>query len=96
MPWSLYEHERMTALTQRPWFDYTPVVSDDSSYPGTRGLVGSVAAQSPRREGRRAMVCGSGEMVQHTIGELTRAGTLREEIRFDEFAKAGSGTGDME
>jgi NAD(P)H-flavin reductase/hemoglobin-like flavoprotein len=96
MPWNLYEHQRLTALAQRPWFDYTPVVSDDSSYPGTRGLVGSVAAQSPRRDGSRAMVCGSGEMVQHTIGELTKAGTMREDIRFDEFAKAGSGTGDME
>ena len=95
MPWSLYEHERMAALAQRPWFDYTPVVSDDTSYPGTRGLVGSVAAQSPRREGRRAMVCGSGGMVQHTVGELTRAGTTREDIRFDEFAKAGVSTGDM-
>src|SRR5215469_6659264 len=95
MPWSLYEHERLAALAQRPWFDYTPVVSDDTSYPGTRGLVGSVAAQSPRREGRRAMVCGSGGMVQHTVGELTRAGTTREDIRFDEFAKAGVSTGDM-
>lgn len=93
MPWSLYEHERMTALTQRPWFDYTPVISDDSSYPGVRGLVGSVAAQSPARQGRRAMVCGSGEMVQHTIEELIKAGTTREDIRFDDFAKAGTGTG---
>ncbi|HEY3087288.1 MAG TPA: FAD-binding oxidoreductase [Jatrophihabitantaceae bacterium] len=96
MPWNLYEHQRLTALAQRPWFDYTPVVSDDSSYPGTRGLVGSVAAQSARRDGSRAMVCGSGEMVQHAVGELTKAGTTREDIRFDEFAKAGSGTGDME
>lgn len=96
MPWSLYEHDRMTALAQRPWFDYTPVVSDDSSYPGVRGLVGAVAAQSPRREGRRAMVCGSGEMVRHTIGELTKAGTVHEDIRFDDFAKAGLGTGDTE
>lgn len=96
VPWSLYEHQRLTALAQRPWFDYTPVVSDDSSYPGARGLVGSVAAQSAQREGRRAMVCGSGEMVQHTIGELTKAGTVRDDIRFDEFAEAGLGSGDME
>jgi NAD(P)H-flavin reductase/hemoglobin-like flavoprotein len=96
VPWSLYEHERLTALAQRPWFDYTPVVSDDSSYRGTRGLVGSIAAQSAQRDGRRALVCGSGEMVQHTIGELTKAGTVREDIRFDEFATAGLGSGDME
>jgi NAD(P)H-flavin reductase len=96
MPWSLYEHDRLTALAHRPWFDYTPVVSDDSSYPGVRGLVGAVAAQSPRREGSRAMVCGSGEMVSHTIGELTRAGTVQDDIRFDDFAKTGLGTGGME
>lgn len=96
MPWSLYEHQRLTALAQRPWFDYTPVISDDSSYPGARGLVGSVAAQSPAREGRRAMVCGSGEMVQHTIEELTKAGTMREDIRFDDFAETATGTGDTE
>jgi NAD(P)H-flavin reductase/hemoglobin-like flavoprotein len=96
MPWSLYEHDRLTALAQRPWFDYTPVVSDDTSYPGVRGLVGAVAAQSPRREGSRAMVCGSGEMVSHTIGELTRAGTVHDDIRFDDFAKTGLGTGEMQ
>lgn len=96
MPWSLYEHERLTALAQRPWFEYTPVVSDDTTYHGARGLVGSVAAQSPAREGRRAMVCGSGEMVQHTISELTKAGTARADIRFDDFTQTATGTGETE
>lgn len=91
MPWNLYEHDRLTWLAQRPWFDYTPVISDDSTYPGQRGLVGSVAAQSSVRDGRRAMVCGSHEMVQHTIGELDRAGTNADDIYFDEFASAGTG-----
>lgn len=90
--WSLYEHQRLTALAQRPWFDYTPVVSDDTSYSGTHGLVGTVAAHSAQREGRRAMVCGSEVMVQHTVGELTKAGTTRDDIRFDEFVKAGLGS----
>lgn len=49
MPWSLYEHDRLTALAQRPWFDYTPVVSEDSTYPGARGgwSRGSRAKPSP-------------------------------------------------
>lgn len=91
MPWNLYEHDRMIRLANRPWFNYTPVISDDSSYPGTRGLVGSVAAQSPERYGRVAMVCGSGAMVEQSVSELVRAGTQREDIRFENFAVASGG-----
>jgi NAD(P)H-flavin reductase len=90
MPWNLYEHERMNWLAQRPWFDYMPVVSDDVTYPGAKGLVGAVAAQSPVRAGRRVMVCGSAEMVRHSIEELTRAGTSRDEISYDEFSESSS------
>lgn len=89
MPWNLYEHDRMSRLANRPWFDYTAVVSDDASYPGTRGLVGSVAAQSSARPGRVAMVCGSGPMVDASVSELVNAGTQREDIRFEDFAAAG-------
>ncbi|HEY7050150.1 MAG TPA: FAD-binding oxidoreductase [Jatrophihabitantaceae bacterium] len=91
MPWNLYEHNRLSRLANRPWFNYTAVVSDDSSYPGTRGLVGSVAAQSPERSGRVAMVCGSGAMVEQSVSELERAGTQREDIRFENFAVASGG-----
>lgn len=93
MPWNLYEQDRLSRLAaQRPWFAYTPVISDDSSYPGLRGLVGSVAAQSQSRLGRLAMVCGSPGMVVHSISELTRAGTAHDDIRFEEFATAGPGS----
>lgn len=85
MSWNLYEHDRLLRLTQRPWFDYTPVVSDDASYPGTRGLVGSVAARSEDREGRRVMVCGSTGMVDHTLAELQRAGVRRDDIQCELF-----------
>jgi NAD(P)H-flavin reductase/hemoglobin-like flavoprotein len=89
MPWNLYEHQRLTALAQqRPWFEYTPVVSDDSSYPGARGLVGAIAAQSPSRHGRRAMVCGSPAMVRHAVGQLVNAGVAPDEIRYEEFIAA--------
>lgn len=29
LPWNLYENAMLTRLTERPWFDYTPVVSED-------------------------------------------------------------------
>lgn len=86
MPWNLYEHERLSRLTQRPWFRYTPVVSDDSSYPGTRGLVGSVAAHSEVRDGRAVMVCGSAAMVEQSVSELKRAGVPSADVRFERFA----------
>lgn len=86
MPWSLYDHDRLTRLAQRPWFHYTPVISDDASYPGTRGLVGSVAAQSQDRDGRQVMVCGSEAMVTHTVAELERVGVRSEDIRLESFS----------
>ena len=33
-------------LARKPWFDYTPVVSEDPTYQGARGLVGTVAAKA--------------------------------------------------
>ncbi|HET6743879.1 MAG TPA: FAD-binding oxidoreductase, partial [Kribbella sp.] len=74
MPWNLYEHKQLSNLTQRPWFSYTPVVSDDTSYPGQRGQVGAVAAGHGPWAGRAALVCGSPAMVRHTVAELTAAG----------------------
>jgi len=89
VPWNLYENELLQQLTSRPWFSYTPVVSDDPSYPGARGLVGSVAAESRQWQGRTALVCGSPAMVESTISELTSAGMPTEDIRFEEFASDG-------
>ncbi|GAA1569821.1 MULTISPECIES: globin domain-containing protein [Kribbella] len=74
MPWNLYEHRQLTSLSQRPWFNYTPVVSDDTSYPGQRGQVGAVAAAQGPWADRTALVCGSPAMVRHTVAELTAAG----------------------
>ena len=54
MPWHLYERPWLRELaSSRPWFDYTEVVSDDPSYPGTRGKVGTVAARQARHGRRR-------------------------------------------
>lgn len=86
MSWNLYEHQFLGTLAQRPWFDYTPVVSDDPTYHGARGLVGAVAARSGEWNGRTAMVCGSPGMVQHASQELRAAGLPSLAIRTEEFA----------
>ena len=58
-PWHLYDRAVLTELARgRPWFEYTEVVSDDRSFPGARGLVGSVAARHQSWEGWSAKVCG--------------------------------------
>lgn len=85
MSWNLYEHRLLTKLGERPWFTYTGAVSDDSSYPGQRGLIGSVAARSEQWRGREAMVCGSSAMVEHTVRELTTAGMPPDDIRVEQF-----------
>jgi NAD(P)H-flavin reductase len=90
MPWHLYDrpHLRDLAAT-RPWFDYTEVVSDDHSYPGTRGRVGSVAARQALY-GRTAMVCGGPQMVAHTLEQLTAAGLGPEDIKYEHFYYAAA------
>lgn len=91
MPWNLYDNHYLTQLTSRPWFEYTPVVSEDPTYPGSRGLVGAVAAHARRWDGHTALICGSAGMVEHSIGELTAAGMAEEAIRFEEFDIVGMG-----
>ena len=85
MPWNLYDHEYLARLATRPWFAYTPVVSEDASYPGTRGLVGTVAAKADDWSDRTAMVCGSPGMVRHTVQELRAAGFPAASIRREQF-----------
>jgi NAD(P)H-flavin reductase/hemoglobin-like flavoprotein len=85
MPWNLYDHKHLTALADKPWFDYTPVVSEDNSYPGARGLVGSVAANAGDWSRRTALVCGSPGMVRHTVQELKAAGLPADSIRREQF-----------
>jgi NAD(P)H-flavin reductase len=85
MPWHLYDRPRLRELAQkRPWFDYTEVVSDDASYPGTRGKVGMVAARQDVY-GRTAMVCGGPQMVAHTLERLAGAGMDPEHIKYEHF-----------
>lgn len=91
VPWNLYDRARMNHLSEtRPWFEYTEVVSGDPSYPGARGLVGSVAASRPWPD-RAAMVCGGPQMVTHTVNELTKAGLNADDVRYEEFNHVGAG-----
>lgn len=83
---NLYDHAYLTHMSSRPWFTYIPVVSDDPTYPGHRGLVGTVAAEMYWWEGYNAMVCGSEGMVRHTVHELVRTGMDPDVIRHEEFA----------
>jgi NAD(P)H-flavin reductase/hemoglobin-like flavoprotein len=95
LPWSLYDRERLAGFSEgRSWFDYTEVVSDDHSFPGTRGLVGSVAARSQPWHGRTALVCGGPRMVAHAVDELTAAGFAAEDIKYEQFHHVGAGDTD--
>ncbi|MCD5347260.1 globin domain-containing protein [Agromyces sp. S2-1-8] len=86
VPWNLYEHRLLQSLAGRPWFTYTPVVSDDPSYPGQKGLVGDAAVAEGVRPDALAMVCGSPAMVKHTLARLRGAGVASGDLRFEQFA----------
>ncbi|MFI5736381.1 globin domain-containing protein [Kribbella sp. NPDC051587] len=91
MPWHLYDRPRLREVARtRPWFDYTEVVSDDMSYPGTRGKVGAIAARQ-HLFGRTAMVCGGPQMVAHTLEQLAAAGMQPEHIKYEHFYYAAAG-----
>jgi NAD(P)H-flavin reductase/hemoglobin-like flavoprotein len=84
--WDLYEHQLLTELAgARPWFSYTPVVSDDPFYRGARGLVGDVIAQAGRWQDWDCYICGSPGMVEHAVSRLGAAGVPEDLIHFEEF-----------
>ena len=85
-PWNLYAGERLGALAREDWFAYTPVVSDDPTYPGRRGLVGTVAAEVAFDGRYDAMLCGSPAMVSHSMAMLEALPKPPGSIRFEEFA----------
>jgi NAD(P)H-flavin reductase len=96
MPWHLYDRPWLRDLArERPWFEYTEVVSDDSSYPGTRGKVGTIAARQALY-GRTAMVCGGPQMVAHTLEQLTATGMRPEDINYEHFYYAAADRPDAE
>jgi len=90
MPWNLYDHEHLSALARKPWFDYTPVVSEDHTYYGAQGLVATVAAKAGDWSQRTAMVCGSPGMVRHAVKELQAVGVPAHSIRREQFDFQGA------
>lgn len=90
MPWNLYDHEHLSALARKPWFDYTPVVSEDHTYHGAQGLVATVAAKAGDWSQRTAMVCGSPGMVRHAVKELEAVGVPAHSIRREQFDFQGA------
>ncbi|NLG54227.1 MAG: oxidoreductase [Rhodococcus sp.] len=83
---NLYSHDYLTQMSSREWFNYIPVVSEDPTFAGHRGLVGTVAAEMYWWEGYTALVCGSPQMVEHAYGELTRVGLDPESISYEYFS----------
>jgi NAD(P)H-flavin reductase len=90
MPWNLYDHEYLSGLAQKQWFDYTPVVSEDPTYHGAKGLVGTVAAKSGDWSDWTAMVCGSPDMVRYSVQELEATGVPAASIRREQFDFQGA------
>jgi NAD(P)H-flavin reductase/hemoglobin-like flavoprotein len=86
--WNLYAGQRLSALATEGWFRYTPVVSDDPTFPGRRGLVGDVAATLGYDGRYRAMVCGSPAMVHHTRAALLATPKPPETVQVEEYADA--------
>ena len=86
LPWNLYDHDKLTTLTEEPWFTYRPVVSDDPTFHGLRGLVGSAVAAEGSWAGRTALICGSPPMVGHAVAQLGAAGLAPEDLRYETFA----------
>ena len=85
-PWNLYANERLRRLAEEEWFSYVPVVSDDPTFPGRRGLVGDAAVDEAFDGRYRVMLCGSPDMVRYTKAAFERAPKPPESIEFEEFA----------
>ncbi|WP_369045410.1 globin domain-containing protein [Sinomonas sp. P10A9] len=86
VPWNLYDQPRLTDLAAREhWFSFHPVVSDDPTFPGLTGYVGSAAAAHSSSLGRLVLVCGSTPMVRHTVSELAAVGVPRSDIRYEDY-----------
>ncbi|WP_231562917.1 globin domain-containing protein [Microbacterium mangrovi] len=83
--WSFYAKPELARYAGASWLETRFVVSDDPSYPGTRGLVGDVAAADGPWPGRLALVCGSPRMVDHTTATLEASGMDPDRIRAERY-----------
>jgi NAD(P)H-flavin reductase len=83
--WSFYAKPELARYADAPWLETRFVVSDDPSYPGSRGYVGDVVAADGPWFGRLALVCGSPRMVDYTTEALVGAGLETDQIRAEKY-----------
>ena len=95
LPLGLYEHRLLQNLTGRPWFSYTPVISDDVTFSGEKGYVGDAVVAARSWHDRLALVCGSPEMVRHTVAHLRTGGVAPSDIRYEQFATLDEDSHDL-
>ena len=80
----LYDLPDLRALEERtPWLRVVPVVSDDPSYEGMRGLVPDALARFPDWSGHDAYVAGPPAMIERTVTVLDDLGVPADRIRYD-------------
>jgi NAD(P)H-flavin reductase/hemoglobin-like flavoprotein len=84
-PWGFYAKPELQRYEDAPWLRTRFAVSDDPSFPGTRGLVGDVAAADGPWDGHVAMICGSPRMVDHASAALRGSGLGADRIRCERY-----------
>jgi NAD(P)H-flavin reductase/hemoglobin-like flavoprotein len=82
----LYDLPTLSRYAQMyPWLTVVPAVSEDPTFPGTRGTVVDVALKQRGWDGHRVYVCGSPAMVAGTVDVLAAAGIDKEAVFCEEF-----------
>lgn len=81
----LYDLPRLQAFAaHNPWLSVVPVVSDDATWEGARGLVGDAAASGGAWPGHEVFVVGSAGMCRHATDRLKEAGVAAGAIHLEE------------
>jgi NAD(P)H-flavin reductase len=84
---------RMAALNR--WLKVVPVVSDDPTFSGERGLLPDVVARSGDWTEHDVIICGSPAMTRATHDRLTSAGVPADRIAFDVVGDAHPATAEV-
>jgi NAD(P)H-flavin reductase len=72
---------RLAAVNR--WLTVVPVVSDDASFNGERGLLPDVVARSGYWAEHDVVVCGSPDMTRATVSRLTSVGVPTDRMTYD-------------
>jgi NAD(P)H-flavin reductase/hemoglobin-like flavoprotein len=83
-----YDAEALARLDEEhSWLSIVTAISDDSQWPGEKGLVGEVALSHGDWSGHDVFVCGSPAMVEATVKLYVANGIPEARIKFDEFGQ---------